>query len=510
MKKAFLFLLLAIVGFITGCGNQHMEENEPITFSILYNDVEDSPFQTDWLILDEYLKAKNVVLDVQLGDDTDFENAIKLGLLSENKPDVILKCWPDTIESYIGTGDLLDISKHEALLPYFKTYIEKNDLVSELDSLKTTSGSYYLLPGYQRELQVQQWIYREDVFSKYGLEAPKTYDELFDALLTIKSNEPNTTPITASWGGAHLFAMMGAGYGIPAGWSGQQFYDPEKDMWLFAPATENYREMYRFLNRCYEANLLDPDIFTQSNDEFIEKLTDGRALVTVTWISSGFDIWNNALKDNGISDGNWEAFPVPESTIGMRKLPAVDVFRKGLAISKEAEQKPYFNDMMAFLDWAIYSEEGIKLTYWGVEGLTYKETSEGKTFLPDVITPKNPEGTVDIKKEYGFNAIFNMNEDEAFEDSKKPDDIVRFLSESERRNETLQKQPRLSMSSENLEIINVVNDKLLPYVEESSIMFITGEMDIAEDWDVYIKKITELGYPVLENIWNSEWTENGN
>ena len=71
-----------------------------------------------------------------------------------------------------------------------------------------------------------------------------------------------------------------------------------------APATENYKALYSFLNRCYKAGILDPAIFTQSEADFTNKLVDGSALVTVTWVSSGFRTWNDKLKENGIAGAN--------------------------------------------------------------------------------------------------------------------------------------------------------------------------------------------------------------
>ena len=68
-------------------------------------------------------------------------------------------------------------------MPNFMAYIKQHNLQGELDKLRLKNGKYYILPGYQRTIQVQQWIYRRDLFEKHGLKAPTTYDELFDALV---------------------------------------------------------------------------------------------------------------------------------------------------------------------------------------------------------------------------------------------------------------------------------------------------------------------------------------
>ena len=169
-------------------------------------------------------------------------------------------------------------------------------------------------------------------------------------------------PITTLWGGAHLLAMMGAGYGIPAGWAGVKDFDAAENRWRYAPATDEYRELHRFLRRAYAAGILDPEYFTQSDEEFTNKMTDGRALATVTWITSGFKNWDDKLHENGIPDGQWAPLPVPESTIGLKALPPVDPFRKGLIVPSSVVHEPDFERLLKFLDWAIYSDAGIALT----------------------------------------------------------------------------------------------------------------------------------------------------
>jgi len=429
---------------------------------------------------------------------------------SDHIPDVILKCWPDTIVSYIEKGLLLPISDYDYLMPHYKAYIEKNDLQDEIEKLRHDNGKYYLLPGYKRETQVQQWIFREDIFADNNISKPETYDELFAALVSLKEKYPDSTPITASWGGAHLFSMVGAGYGIPSGWSGDRYYSYENDEWFFAPATDNFKEMFAFLSKCYETGILDPELFTQSNEEFIEKIENGKAFVTVTWITSGLDIWDDKLHENGISSGNWEPLPVMESTIGIKALPPVETLKKGLVVSVDVAEKPYFEELIEFLDWAIYSEEGNDLTTWGIEGLTYENTHEGKKFLPNIITPNNKEGTIDMHGEYGFNAIFDLIENEEFEDYKKPADIVAFLNSSEEAGETLRLQPQLELSSQDSEIVDTINEKLLTYTNEARIMFIIGEMDIESDWNQYLEQMELLGYTIIENIWNESWIYQNN
>lgn len=505
MKKLIMLLLVVLTIGIAGCASNG-DGDIGFSFSILYNNTEENPYQEDWSLLGVYEEKWNVTMDVRLGDNASYEEAIRLHLSTDSPPDVILKVWPDTVEEYVNNGLILPISDYLDLMPHFRAYIEDNELEEEIEKLRASNGKFYILPGYQRDLQVQQWIYRKDLFDDHDLLAPTTYDELYDSLIELEGLFPDSTPITASWGGAHLFSMIGANYGIPAGWSGTRYFDTDEETWKYAPATENYKEMYRFLNRLYENDLLDPETFSQTNDEFIEKLVGGNAFVTVTWISSGFDSWNSQLEENGITGADWTPLPVMNSTIGIAKLPAVNQFRKGIALSADSVNKPYFEDMIQFLDWAIYSKEGNDLTYWGIEGLTYNVTTDGYELFPMIISPKNPEGNIKLQ-EYGFISFFDLCENEEFENYKKPDEIVSFLENSYNSKDTLPISPELVLNDNAIEMIAIISDDLTPYVNDASMKFITGELSIDDDWDTYINELETLGYETLETIWNSAWQQ---
>jgi putative aldouronate transport system substrate-binding protein len=497
--------LIVLAALLASCAPQPTASPEPIGFTVLYNDRKATPLQADWRILEEYKTRKNVTLNIRVADDANYDKALVQTLESGDIPDIVLKVYPKTIESYANAGVLLPFSDYEALLPNFMAYVKEHNLQPEIDKLRMKNGKYYILPGYQRKIQVQQWIYRQDVFEKNNLPAPKTYDEMFSSLVALKKIYPNSTPITGPWAGAHLFAMMGAGYGIPAGWAGTSYYNKSEDRWQFSPATENYREMYRFLARCYAAGILDPAIFTQSEADFIKKLGDGSALVVVTWVSSGFGPWDAKLKENGFPDGKWAALPVMTSTIGIKALPAVDPFRKGLIVPARVINEPHFKELLQFIDWAVYSEEGMTLTSWGVEGFTFEKTASGKIFLPNILTPKNPAGSIDASKQYGLNQLFNLNENAEFEDYKRPAEIVALLSQSQNAGDVADMPQVLQLDVQALDAIRIINENVSTYVADSSTKFITGELSVDKDWDGYIAELEKRGYKTLEQIWNDAW-----
>jgi putative aldouronate transport system substrate-binding protein len=477
----------------------------PATFSVLLNENENARFKSDWLILKEIASRKNINFSIRTIPDNQYGKMLSEVLSSGTIPDIVLKVWPEQITGFSSAGILLPISDYEHLMPNFQRYIQENNLKEELDALKDEKGKYYILPGFQREIQVQQWIYRKDLFDRYKIPTPKTYDDLYRALLILKEKFPSSKPISACWGGAHLFAMMGAGFGIPAGWNGDRLYDKVSDSWKYSPATRNWQEMVRFLAQCYKAGLLDPDVFTQEPDLYYKKLVDNTSFVTVTWISSGFSKWDQQLADNGYPQAIWEPLMVLKSPVGIQALPGVSRFRKGTVLPVRVIREPYFRRLLEFLDWIYYSNEGQILATWGVAGTTFSIMNNTRSYLPTIRSTANPGALLEPGRDFGLAIVWDLCELPDFEDSKKPPKIAKFLNDVLSKNLTEKLAPTLTLSLESINALKVFSGDIQAYSNEMLKSFITGQADIDKDWNAYVATLEKMGFREMEKIWNVAW-----
>lgn len=505
---AVVLLLVALAS--CGGGEDAAEaggDGAPTQISVLYNERASAPYREDWLVVQEYLSRRGVALAVTTGDDADYETAVHRVFASAVVPDIVLKVWPETVQSYAVGGELLSVGDYEDRLPEYQAFIDRHNLAAEIDRLRIDDGRYFVFPGYQRPIQVQQWVYRRDLFERHDIPVPATFDEMLDALVVLKEEYPESTSITADWGGAHLFAMLGAAFGTSAGWNGAQHYDFDSDSWEYAPITEEYRAMIRFLHRCHEAGVLDGALFSQTGEDFAAKITDGRAFVTPTWISAGLSLWNEGLEANGVAGGEWAPMAVPETSTGVRALPPVDRFRKGLVVPSSVAHELHFDALLSFLDWAVYSDEGITLTTWGVEGITFATSPQGKYLLPSIRWARNPDGTLDLTADFGCNTLFNLNEDPTFEDYRRPPEIAEFLRESIARGDVAPMPPELVLDPIAIDAIAAIEAPVGAYASEALRGFITGELSVDRDWDWYVAELVARGANTIERIWNAEWNE---
>lgn len=196
--KTKIIILLFVTIILTACTSTTKKDD--ISFTVLFNAVDEAPLNSEWLILEKYKEIKGVTLEVIAGDNEDYNEYIGLALNSKLPPEVVLNCWPDTIEIYANQGLLLPISDYVDLMPFYQNYISDNNLETEVDKLRVKDGKYYILGGFQRPIQVQQWIYRKDLFDKHNIPQPTTYDELFESLEILKQYYPESTPMSTSWG----------------------------------------------------------------------------------------------------------------------------------------------------------------------------------------------------------------------------------------------------------------------------------------------------------------------
>ncbi len=150
----------------------------------------------------------------------------------------------------------------------------------EVKELATTiDGEIYGLPAVTPHnpasttipMMNQQWL------DELGLEAPTTFDELYDVLKAFKEEDPNgngsADEIPFDWGpdqGPYsAMALLGA-YGNYAPHT--DWFNTVKDgEHVYVPATEDYKELVQFLHSLYAEGLINQEVFTQDWSQFFSR-----------------------------------------------------------------------------------------------------------------------------------------------------------------------------------------------------------------------------------------------
>ena len=309
-------------------------------------------------------------------------------MVSGEYPDAIVYNWgtaPGGIESYVEDEVIVDLTPYiEKCMPNFWKILEENPEFKR--DVETDDGKIYAIPyiNIDKELgKFQGPVIRQDWLDKLGLEVPTNADELYEVLKAFKTQDPNGNGKADEipMGGNKLEMYNGIGsllWMFGAHWT----YQIQDNKVVYGPMTENFKEGLAYMAKLYSEGLIDPDY-----------LLDTRAKVDAKFTSDqmGFIYgYQPTTYYSSMNDGKRVVAGIPffyaadgkNYTFNNNYTQLVKT-ATSLAISTANE------NVAGTLKWldVLFSEEGIKMTNFGKEGLTY-EMVDGKAVYTDYV--KNP------------------------------------------------------------------------------------------------------------------------
>lgn len=397
-KKAVSILLAStmVIGSaatITGCGGKK-KTKETITLDVFSQVANYSGLQTGWM--GDILKKKfNVKLNIisnqdgvlqtrlesgNLGDiviwgknDTDYQNAVKDGLLYDWEQDDLLKEFAPNVEKNM------------------KKALEKNRKITET----ATDGKEKKVYGIGNDIALSNkdhmsffytWDIRWDLYKQLGYPKVKTLEDFKQLLIKMKEICPqddngNPTYAVSLWKDwdkdyvMYVKATATAWYGYDE--LGFGLYDPTTGE-LHDAMQKNgpYLEMLKFYNELYQEKLVDPDSMAQTYDKAVEKVQNGGVFWSI-FNYSGQLAYNKPVH---LDAGKLMFCMKPEDATpqvyGMNP-------QGGDYVTTIGAKSEYPELCMEIINW-FCSPEG-KLTYvYGPKGVCWDYDKEGNTFLTDL------------------------------------------------------------------------------------------------------------------------------
>ncbi len=156
--------------------------------------------------------------------------------------------------------------------------------------------------------------------------------------------------------------------------------------------TATAKQYFEILNREYHNGLVDPESFTQSYDEYLEKLASGRVLGMVDqWWQFSYDVGDFLERLSG-QGCNYVPLPVTirEGIENQWHVKRGDDFSvaEGIAITRDCSDVEgalqFMNDLL--------SEEVMKLRFWGIEGEDYNVDENGVFYRTEEQRAKARDG----------------------------------------------------------------------------------------------------------------------
>ncbi|WP_066186807.1 MULTISPECIES: extracellular solute-binding protein [Gracilibacillus] len=518
MKKSIGLMCMFILGVLImiGCSKQTNEEQSESTpetlneegFPIVDEEIsleffarrspQNGPYE-DMLVFQEYADMTNIKVEWDDVPQDNFDERKSLELASGELPDVFYKASLSQTQAveygssgiFIALEDLID-EYAPNLTALFEQYPEIKSSITAPD------GHIYALPAII-ELDAARnekfWV-NKDWLDTLGLDEPTTADELIEVLTAFKNDDPNGNgeqdeiPLTernlyslintigGSWG---LLHQMGNTINI------------ENDEVQFWKTSDRYKELLQFLNQLYSEGLLDREVLTHNQADYMGKVAAGK-------------IGMSHIQANDLNDQakEWEYIGISpvKGPHGDQIQPSGPIARDfgTFAITSNNEHPAA---TIRWLDY-FFSEEGSIMFRYGIEDETFYYDEEGLPEYSDEIyddprgygvaigdfTPYPGGGAPQYITEYNASGI---NPPAVQEAQKQLDDYLP---------EIIYGPPLFDVDT--AEEVEQIRQDMDAYYNESTAKFINGDMSF-DQWDDYVSTIENMGLSRLIEIYQEAY-----
>lgn len=217
---------------------------------------------------------------------------------------------------------------------------------------------------------------RYDLYKQIGSPEIKSIDDYLNTLKAMQDAEPETadgkkTYAISGWSDWGLW-MWTIPYQAMAGvtnWSYGMCYDMVNKEPLATYYSEPFWDCMKYYNKAYNMGILDPEIFTQKYDNYMDKLKNGQTFVTyANWL---YNTANDTYAAAGEPEKGFEIIPTGLTYMynayeGEKPFGWAQDYP--LALTKNCEDPVKAIKMIDYL----FSEDGARLLNSGVEGVHWE------------------------------------------------------------------------------------------------------------------------------------------
>lgn len=475
---------------------------EPVTIKVFAPKRFASQNLNDILLWNEYKKLTNVNVewtDVIREQMVEKRNIV---IASGDLPDAFYgnKFSATDLQKYGQQGAFIKLNDLiDKYAPNLKSLMDKDPNIKK--AITMADGNIYSVPtlvdpNFKSVKSGQFLWYQKSWLDKLGVSAPKTTDEFYSFLKKVKETDPNIIPVG---GGAidKLITVIQGSWGLANRGMSHPYVDvdPKTKALRFIPAAPEYKEMLQYINKLYTEGLLDKDTFSGSSDQQIANGIQGKYVV-----HPGYDP-GPVFKQNGYVGGVTLKGPHGDELFSNT---VSNIFNIGnFAITKNNKNPE------ATMRWVdnLYSDEGSKLFFMGLENTTFKKLPDGSLDYVDSIK-NNPNGLTQDQavSQYltwvgvGYPGILKQ---EFFKGAEGTEKSIQAMKNVEAQLPKDVWMPFL-YTQEETDRLNALKADIETYVKESLAKFITGNVSFTE-WDKYVSTLQKMGLEEYMKIYKAAY-----
>ncbi|MCR2804704.1 extracellular solute-binding protein [Paenibacillus soyae] len=536
MKKKMLVLVVAVsmmMSMIAACSTKESEENnsenaavpqnfnatgfpvvnEKVTLKLMGAKAANQGPWDQMMFFEEMERLTNIHFEFDTPDNKVFQEKKNLTFASDNLPDVFFAGSLTTFDqiNYGKQGLLIPLEDLiDQYAPNFKALMDKNPAIRR--AITAPDGHIYALP------QVSD-IIRDMMFFRTYLNAEwmealgnpqvaQTTDELLELLKRFRDEDPNKNgkqdelPLSFlnvkndSLNIPRTYIMPA--FGVLEDRPNQSRLQVSGDKVSAVFMSEGYKEFLKYMKTLHDEKLLDPEIFTHTDQQLKAKGQEG--LIGMTMHAAPFSVFKVEKPEDN------EKYPLVmplTSAMNSEKLftPRPNITIGTFAITKN---NPHPEATMRWVDY-LYTTEGFMLGNQGIEGEAWKWKDDNKNEW-ERITPEGmnkeefrAQNTPDIGSTIPLLKSMELNykQNDLVNNilNKQADELSQYAKEA---------MPLLFLSEEEESRANILKNDLMNYIAQMEAKFVLGKESF-DNWDAYVSTLKKMNVDEYVEIYQKAY-----
>ena len=382
-----------------------LASEKPLKLSFFYFLHE--PYKDDNSVMKKAAELTNISLTGYVSQSSSSnKEAFTLMAASGKLADIV--CWDNAQirgelaqqGAFVALDELMEHAPH--IQAFFEAHPEIKNHVTASD------GHIYSIPYVPDGDAAQGWYIRKDWLDKLGLKEPTNAQELHDVLLAFREKDPNgngkvdeipyfnrdSSPKTVFADFAQL-------------WGAKEIWYAEDGKVKYGPYEPAYKEAYKNLAQWYKEGLIDQEIYTRGKTARDVLLKENLGGMTHDWFASTSKYNSN----EGMPEGFNFAVIAPPADINGKVYERTVRSKLHWCGWGIATSNPDPVATMKFFDF-FFTEEGRRLSNFGVEGETYTMVDGKPVFKEEIL--KNGDPVVNLRN-FGCQMTIGVQQDFDYE-----------------------------------------------------------------------------------------------
>ena len=444
-------------------------------------------FGTETQLYTQLQERTGITFDFTTSSIFNAQESIQLMVAANELPDITFSFsgfYSSSLDDLIDGDIIVNLSDYESYMPNYFDILENNDFVKR--DVLTEDGNIATANAINQSVYpMAGTVIRQDWLDDLGIDMPVTYDEFKDALMEIKSAGLCQYPLWCSSNLAFTGNGLATGFDVGvatssgSGVSGWTYLDNQVQ---FSPKLDGYRDYIALMADWYAAGLISPDFATKavSSNTPTDDIVGGQAAM----------YWSSTTAMTTLASyEECDVQPIPAPVLNAGDLTHYDNVNasyvgRGTVISANCEHPELAAQLLDYL----YSDDGILLAAYGVEGVSFEYDDDGTPQITDLVI-NNPDGldfsicVIKYMASTDCPTLQSMGRyTQAYTDAQiKSMDIWRMTGESHL-------VPGTVWEDDNKSQFNTLMTDIEIYMLENILPFVMGQRSM-DQWDEFITEL---------------------